>query len=81
MAADRGNSCLMRCQYSGKLCLRDALVPSIKQLVGGLQVLSLLHLILLDRVNGKLIEFVIVESVVVTDHPVGCVIQGKVKLG
>ena len=39
----------MRCQYSGKLCLRDTLVPPIKQLIGGL--LSLLGLILLDRIN------------------------------
>ena len=76
--ADHGNTCLMRCQYSGKLCLRDTPVPPIKQLVGGL--LSLLGLILLDRINDKLIEFVVVESIVVT-HPVGCVIQGKVKLG
>ena len=77
-AADRGNTCLMRCQYSEKSCLRDTPIPPIKQLGGGL--LSLLGLILLDRINDKLIEFVVVESVVVT-HPVGRVIQGKVKLG
>lgn len=58
--------------------IRGILIPPAEKLVGSS--LPLWGLILLKEVDDELVEFFIIKSIVVT-HPVGGVIERKVKLG
>ena len=55
----------------------DALIPPIKELVGG--GLSLWRLVLFKEVNDELVKFLVVETIVMI-HPLCGIVEGEVKL-
>lgn len=58
--------------------LETLLVPPVEKLV--CRSLSLWCPVLLEKINDKLVEFFIIEPVVVA-HPMGGVVEREVKLG